>query len=60
MTSVFQGIYGEKMLLVRFQDGCENYLTSNQLIVVIVYKIPVEEEPEVPMIPEIPEDQVTL
>ena len=24
-------VSGKKRLLVRFQDGCENYLTSNQL-----------------------------
>ena len=35
-------------------------MTSNQLIVVIVEKIPVEKEPEVPINPEIPEEQVTL
>ena len=43
---------------MRFQNGCENNLSSNQLTVVIVDKIPVEEEPSVSTIPEIPEDQV--
>ena len=43
---------------MRFQNGCKNNLSSNQLTVVIVEKIPVEEEPEVSTIPEIPEDQV--
>ena len=31
----------------------------NKLTVVIVEKIPMEEEPKVPTIPEIPEDQFT-
>ena len=43
---------------MRFQNDCENNLPSNQLTAVIVEKIPVEEEPEVSTIPEIPEDQV--
>ena len=43
---------------MRFQNGYKNNLSSNQPIVVIVEKIPVEEEHEVSMIPEIPEDQV--
>ena len=38
--------------------GAKNNLSSNQLTVVIVEKIPVEEEPEVSTIPEIPEDPV--
>ena len=56
---VVQGVYGNKRFLARFQDGCENDLTSDQLTIVIVEKIPMEEEPEVSTIPEIPEDQVT-
>ena len=43
---------------MRFQNGCENNLSLNQLTVVIIEKIQVEEEPEVATIPEIPEDQV--
>ena len=35
-------------------------MSSNQLTVVILEKIPVEEEPEVSTIPEIPEEQVEL
>ena len=35
-------------------------MNLNQLTIVIVEKIPVEDEPEVPTIPEIPEEQVTL
>ena len=45
---------------MRFQNGCEKNLSLNQLTVVMVEKIPVEEEPEVSTIPEIPEDQVEL
>ena len=36
LTGMFQGIYGRTRLLVRFQDGCKKYLTSNQLTIVIV------------------------
>ena len=43
---------------MRFQNGCENNLSLNQLTIVIVEKIPVEEEPLVSTIPEILEDQV--
>ena len=43
-----------------FQDGCENDMFSNQLTIVILYKILVEKEPKVTMNPEIPEEQVTL
>ena len=43
---------------MRFQNECKKNLSSNQLTVVIVDKIPVEEEPLVSTIPEIPEDQV--
>ena len=58
LTGVVQGVLGRRRFLVRFQNGCKNNLSSNQLTVVIVEKIPVEEEPEVSTIPEIPEDQV--
>ena len=53
-----QGVSGRWRFLVRFQNRCEKNLSSNQLTVVIVDQIPVEEEPLVSMIPEIPEDQV--
>ena len=43
---------------MRFQDSCEDDLSSNQLTVVIVEKIPEEREPEVFEISEIPEEQV--
>ena len=43
MTVVVQGVSGSRRFLVRFQNGCENNLSSNQLTVVIVEKILVEE-----------------
>ena len=58
LTGVVQGVSGRRMFLVRFQNGCKNILSSNQLTVVIIDKIPVEEEPLVSTIPEILEDQV--
>ena len=45
---------------MRFHNGCENNLSSNQLTVVISEKIPEEKEPEVSEIAEIPEEQVKL
>ena len=45
---------------MRFQDGCEKNLSSNQLTIVIVEKIPEEKEPEVFVIFEIPEDKFEL
>ena len=53
-----QGVSGRRRFLVRFQNGCKKNLSLNQLTVVIMDKIPVEDEPEVSTIPEIPEDQV--
>ena len=38
LTSVVQGVSGRSRFLVRFQNGCENNLSSNQLTVVIVDK----------------------
>ena len=46
-TGVVQVISKNKRFLVRFQGRCENILSSNQLTVVIVEKIPEEKEPEV-------------
>ena len=40
LTSVVQGVLGGRRFLVRFQNGCENNLSSNQLTVVIVDKNP--------------------
>ena len=45
---------------MRFQNCCENNMSSNQLTVVIVEKIPEEKEPDVSETAEIPEQQVEL
>ena len=55
-----QGVSSNKRFLVRFQNGCEKYLALNQLTTMVVEKSPVEEEPEVPTIPEIAEEKITL
>ena len=55
-TGVVQGVSGRRRFLVRFQNGCEKNLSSNQLTVVTAHEILVEEAPEVSTIPEIPED----
>ena len=52
-----QVVSGRKIFSVRFQNGCENNLSSNQLTAVIVEKIQEEKEPEVSEIYEIPEEQ---
>ena len=59
LTGVVQGVSGKKRFLVRFQDGCENDMTSNQLTILIVENSPVEKELEVPTITEIPDDTFT-
>ena len=59
LTGMVQRVSWKKRFLVMFQNGCKNYLTSNQLTIVIVEKSPVGEEPKVPTIPDIPEDKVT-
>ena len=56
LTVVVQSFSGRRRLLVRFHNGCEKNMSSNHLTVMIVEKIPVEEEPEVSTIPEILED----
>ena len=60
LNGVVQGVSRRRKLLAMFQNGCKKNLSLNQLTVVIVENIPVEEEPEVSTIPEIPEDQVEL
>ena len=45
---------------MRFQDGFEKNISSNQLTIVVVDKIPEENKPEVFTNPEISEEQVTL
>ena len=55
-----QVLSGKERFLVRFQDGCKKNLSSNQLTIVIVEKIPEEKEPEVSKTAEIPEEHVKL
>ena len=55
-----QRALGRIGFLVRFHNGCEKNLSSNQLIVVIVEKIPEEKEPEVSEIAYMLEAQVEL
>ena len=58
LTILVQCVSWSRMFLVRVQNGCKKNMSSNQLTVGIVEKIPVEEEPEVSTITEIPDDQV--
>ena len=60
LNGVFQRISGNDRFLVRFQDGCEKDLTSNQLTIVIVEKSPVDKEPKVTTITEIPDEKFPL
>ena len=60
LTGVLQVVSGKKRFLVRYQYGCENNLSSNQLSAIIVEKIREEKESAVLGIPDIPEDQVEL
>ena len=45
---------------MRFQDGCEENISLNQLTIVKVDKIPEEKGPKVFKNPEMPEERVTL
>ena len=56
LTGVVKAISGKRKFLVRFHNGCEKNLSSNQITVVTAHEILVEEAPEVSMISEIPED----
>ena len=58
MNGLVQGVSGRRRFLVRFHNGCENNLSSDQPAVVIVEKIQEEKEPEVSEISEISEEQV--
>ena len=58
LNGVVQGVSGRRRFLVRFQNGCEKNLSSNQLTVVTAQEILVEEAPKVSTITEIPEDNV--
>jgi len=57
LTGVVIAISGKRKFLVRFHDGCEKNLSSNQLTVVTPHEILVEEAPLVSTIPVIPEDK---
>ena len=37
LTGVVQGVSGKKRFLVRFHDGCEKNLSSNQLTIVAAH-----------------------
>ena len=58
LHGVVKCVSGRRRFLVRFQNGCEKNLSSNQLTIVTAHKILVEEAPEVSTITEIPEDDV--
>ena len=60
LTGVFQVSSGKGRLLVRFNYGCEKYLTSNQIIIDTVEKSPVAEESELPIIYVIPSEIINL
>ena len=60
LTGVAQLISAKKRFLERFQYVWERDMNSNKITIVIVEKIPAEEEPEVPMNTEIPEEKLTL
>ena len=60
LTGVVQGVSGKRSFLVRFQDECEKYLTSNQITIVTVDNRPVTEEDEVANIYVIPDEDIDL
>ena len=61
LTGVVQGFsLGRRRFLVRFNNGCKNNMSSNQLTVVIVENISEEKEPEVSKISEISEEHFEL
>ena len=60
LTGVVQGVSGKRRFLVKFQDGCEKGLTSNILAAVVVGRIPVTKEAELPTIYDIPYKIVDL
>ena len=60
LNGVVKGISGKMRFLVRFQYGCEKDLTSNQITIMVVEKIPVTEETELHMISVIPDETIYL
>ena len=59
-NGVVQVILWKNRFLVMFQGGCKNNMSSNQLTIVIVEKIPEEKEPKVFTNSDISEDKFTL
>ena len=55
-----QGVSVKRRSLVKFQYACEKYLTSNQLTIATVEKIPVTKEAEVNMIYVISDETIYL
>ena len=60
LTGVVQGFFGKKGFMVRFQDCYKNNISLNRHTIMVVEKIPEEKEPEVFVIPDIPEEQAKL
>ena len=56
LNGVVEGFLRKKRFLLSFKDWCKKNLSSNQLTIVIVEKIPEEKETEVYEIPEITEE----
>ena len=44
LAGVVQGVSGKRRLLVRFQDGFDKDLNSNQITTTTIEKIPMDEE----------------
>ena len=55
-----QLVSDKKEFLVRFQYGCEKYITFNQTTIVIVEKSPVNEESKMPTIYVTPDENIHL
>ena len=53
-----QVVSEKRSILVRFQYGCDKYMTSSQLTLMTVEKSPANKEPEVPMNAVIPDNTV--
>ena len=60
MTGVVERVVDKMMLLVIFRDGCDNVLDPNQLINVIVDRIPVPKSAKAPTIYMKPEEKFYL
>ena len=60
LTRVVQGVSGKSRLLVRFKDGYEKDMTSNQISVMTEEKIPMTKEADITMISVVPYDIIYL